>query len=83
MEIPLMSQFTNWDGRVFTIINITLSSSQEDIDKIKAKLDGKTFMNFEVHAAPVGGCWNVFVQTTYDAPKNEILGMLISVLATS
>lgn len=79
--MDLVTQFKNYDGRTFTTVNICLVSDRASAKPIREKLHGKTFMNFKVHVAPIGGSFNVFAQTTYDAPKDEILGMLLSVLA--
>ena len=50
-------------------------------EKLSNKLNGRTFMDFETIVAPIGGSCAVSVQTRYDATKDEILGMLIFLMA--
>lgn len=52
-------------------------------NRIKEKINGKTYMKFEVCDAPMPGGRFVSISTSYEAPKDEIVSMLLYVLATS
>ena len=60
---------------------ITRVTSQERADKLVELLDGKTYMNFRVGVCPAMGEFSVVVESDYEAPEEEIDGMLIHVLA--
>jgi len=51
-------------------------------DKLAARLNGKTFMDFEILVCPAGGEYAVSAQTTYDGTVDKILGMFIYLMAT-
>ena len=64
-----------------TIINIG-NTDKHRADIIKERLDGKTYMDFQVICAPYMGSYSISVQTMYDAPRDEIIGMLLYIVAT-
>ncbi len=67
------------DGTKLTTIELGNTISREE--KLKKALNGKTFMKFEVVAAPYGGGLTLRVESRYDGDKDEILGMLLGVMA--
>ena len=69
------------DGTKLTTIELGNTTSREYADRLKKALDGWTFMDFKFIAAPYGGGLTLTVQTTYEADKDEILGMLLGLMA--
>ncbi len=54
------------------------------VDRIKTKLEGKTYMNFVVEAGGIAGNNTVIISTECDeTTEEELAGMVIHVLATS
>jgi len=74
-----VEQIENYAGKLTTIDMGFMSKAQGD--KLASILNGKTYMNFEVIVAPAGGDCKVDVQSQYDAPADEILGMLLCEMA--
>jgi len=56
---------------------------RESAEVLRGKIDGKTYMKFELCAAPCGGSWNVWAQTDYDAPEAEILAFFLGFIASA
>jgi len=54
---------------------------KEKASIIKEKIHGKSYMNFQVICAPIGGEYHVSVETTYEANREEIQGFLMFVMA--
>ena len=52
-------------------------------EKIKEKLDGKTYMDFRILVCPAGGEYEIIAETNYNGTEDEILGMFMHLLATS
>lgn len=67
-----------------TLTQIELGTfSKDKAENIKEKIESKSgFMKFEVIVCPTGGQFNVIVQTTYKAKKDEILGQFMWLMAT-
>jgi hypothetical protein len=57
-----------------TVANV---STREDAKKFVEKIQGKSYMNFQVNLCPAYGNIDVVVESMYDAPYGEILDMLI------
>jgi hypothetical protein len=74
-----VEQIRNQHGTL-TTIGIG-NMSKERSAKLAQILGGKTYMNFEVIVAPMGGECAVSVQSRYEASQDEILGMLLYVMA--
>jgi len=66
----------------YTSIEIGMMSKEQG-EKIKEKLEGKTYMNFRILVCPSGGSFEVFAETNYDGKKDDILGAFIFLMATS
>jgi hypothetical protein len=49
---------------------------------VKAKIQGRTYMDFQVICAPIGGSICVSVETQHDSTPEEIQGMLMFTMAT-
>ena len=64
----------------YTIIEIG-NLDKKAADKLYEKINGKSYMNFEVIRAPCPGGFGVSVQSTYDAPRDQIIGMLFYCMA--
>lgn len=58
---------------VKTVGNVTNQASGQ---KFFDKINGQTYMNFQVKFAPVGGSFDVIVESNYNGSKKEISGML-------
>lgn len=69
------------DGVTLTTIEIGNTDKQR-ADIIKERLNGKTYMDFQVICAPYTGNYHVSVQTVYEATPDEIIGMLLFAIAT-
>ena len=69
------------DGIKFTTISLGRMCKERG-DKLAAKLNGKTFMNFEIIVAPAGGECAISAETTYDGTTDKILGMFLYLMAT-
>ena len=68
------------EGKITTIDlgNMT----REAGNKLAEKLNGQTYMNFEILVCPIGGSYAVMAQSFYDGTADEILGMFLFVMAT-
>lgn len=69
------------DGVTITTINIGNTDKQR-ADIIKERLNGKTYMDFQVICAPDMGSYHVSAQTVHNAPPDEIMGVLLFAVAT-
>jgi len=64
-----------------TIIRMAREGSRERAEQFKQMIWANgCYMDFEVLICPAGGEFEILVQSRYDAPKEEILGMLLSIL---
>lgn len=54
---------------------------KDKADKVFEKINNKTYMNFQVCRAPMPGGICVSISSEYDAPREEIIGMLLFVMA--
>ena len=63
-----------------TTITVANVSKPEAAQKFVDAINGKTYMNFQVKFAPIGGSFNVLVETAYDAPREEIADMLTGLM---
>ncbi len=52
-------------------------------ERIKENVQGKTYMDFGIIAAPSPGGRHVSVQTTYEGTKEDIMGMFVYLMAAS
>lgn len=68
------------DGRKVTSIQVG-RGSKEWGERIKAKLDGTSYMDFEIIVAPDCGEFAVTAQTWYDAEPDEIMDMFVYLMA--
>jgi hypothetical protein len=68
------------DGKLTTIDLGRMSKEQGD--RLAKKLNGQTFMDFQIQVAPDGGEWGITAQTSYNASADEILGMFLYVMAS-
>lgn len=50
-------------------------------EKLKCLLQGKTYMNFDVHVCPAYGEFEVWIHTNSDYTETELTQMVIAVLA--
>ncbi|MHC4296457.1 MAG: hypothetical protein ACYS7Y_04080 [Planctomycetota bacterium] len=62
------------------ITNVTSKESQTFI-KLKRVLQDKSYMKFQVSACPVGGSFDVMVETAYDTTDEELKDFLLYILA--
>ena len=76
-----INQIKTWDGVKLTTINIGRMSKGEG-DRLAQRLNGKTYMNFEVLVCPAGGECAISAQTMYDGSTEEIMGMFIFLIAS-
>lgn len=60
---------------------LTNSISRESAEKYVEKLDGRTYMNFHIAICPVGGSFDVWVESNTGVTHNELKEMVIEVLA--
>jgi len=64
------------------ITNLAGSPGSEPmLDKLKQALNGKTYMDFNVIACPVGGSFDVFVESAREDSEEELTGMVMMVMA--
>lgn len=72
-------------GKQVTLTTIEIGSmSKEKAENFKQKLEAKAgFMNFKVIIFPYAGEFQVSVETTYKASKDQILGQFVWLMATS
>lgn len=61
--------------------HLTTVYDKEAADKIKRVVHNQTYMNFQVEVCPYQGQLLVNVFSDYDAPKDEIIDMLLDLLA--
>ena len=66
-----------------TTIDLGNITTKEQAEKIKAVLNGKTYMNFRVEISRVAYGYPVLVSTDYEADEKEIMGFIIWHLAES
>jgi hypothetical protein len=59
---------------------ITQVFSEEQVKPFRDAIEGKSFMNFQVHLCPCGGGFMLTVESDYKASQKEITGMLISLM---
>ena len=73
-------QIETTEGKITTISlgNMTKEAGQV----LAAKLNGQTYMNFEILVCPNGGSWTILAQSFYDGTIDEILGMFLFLMAT-
>ena len=65
----------------YTNIEIgNMDKAQADI--VKEKINGKSYMDFRVICAPIGGSYRVSVETDYDGTPEEIQEMLFFIMAS-
>ncbi len=76
-----VEQIELYDGTKLTTISLG-SMMREQGNKLAAKFNGSTFMNFQITIAAAGGQCEISAQTNYDAEKDEILGMFLFVMAS-
>ena len=68
---------------VYTIIEIG-NMDFTQANKFHEKINGMSYMKFEViRAIQPGKSYGVSVQSTYDAPRDQILSMLLWCMANS
>ena len=73
---------TDEKPKTFTRIDLgTMSDTQAQ--KIKARIEAMSYNKFEILISPVGGCVQVWAETSYKGSKDSILGSLLSIMATS
>lgn len=65
-----------------TIIDVGNMQNAADAERFKEKVQGQTYMNFDVVAAPMMGNFHMSVQTTYDGTEDEIMGMFVYLIAS-
>jgi len=61
-------------------VEMARTSSKQAIENFTNRFQGRTYMNLQVTAAPVGGEWIVSISTTYDATRNELQGMINEIM---
>ena len=76
----IINQVNIWNDIKLTTINIGRMSKREG-DRLAQRLNGKTYMNFEILVCPAGGECAVSAQTTYDDNMDAIMGMFIFLMA--
>ena len=62
-----------------TNLPMNKTQAEEKVAKLKAKLEGKTFMNLRFCCYPIGGSFNVAVRGDAET-KEELSEMVISLL---
>jgi len=68
------------EGKITTI---SLGNMPKELGQnLVEKLNGQTYMNFEILVCPIGGSYAVMAQSFYDGTVDEILGMFLFVMAT-
>ena len=75
-----IKQKETWDNVKITLIDIGRMSKEEG-DRLAQRLNGKTYMNFEILVCPAGGECAISAQTMYDGSMEEIMGMFIFLMA--
>ncbi len=70
----------------YTSLDIMRTHDSESAEKLRAVLQGQTYMNLDVCCAPDGGELQVSVSTTHEFEadedgERELQGMVLSVLA--
>lgn len=55
---------------------------KEKASIIKEKINGKSYMNFQVICAPIGWEYHVSIETSYEDDPASIHGFLMYVMAT-
>ena len=76
-----ITQTKTQEGK-YTSIEIGMMSKEQG-EQIKAKLEGKTYMNFRILVCPAGGSFEVFAETNYDGKKDDIIAVFVFLMATS
>ena len=59
-----------------TLIEITSVVTKDQAAKFVEAIEGESYMKFHVLLCPVGRCFTVAVETTYDDTLEKIQGML-------
>lgn len=72
---------TTTDNTKITTIDLG-NMQQEQGEKLAKRLNGKTYMDFQISIAPGGGSCAITAQTFYDDDKDEILGMFLFLMAS-
>lgn len=62
-------------------VTITNTTNTERAEKIKEIFQGKTYMNFNVGICPVGGSFDVIVETQYETTQEEFTAFVIDFMA--
>jgi len=65
-----------------TSVTLLTVGKPEEAAGLRWALDGQTYMKFRITVCPVGGMFNVNVETEYEAGQEEIKDFLLFVLAT-
>ena len=63
-------------------IGNTSSKDSIEADKIFRALEGKTYMNFHVGFAPIGGSFDIWVESKYDCSESEFKDFVLFYLTT-
>ena len=63
------------------MIKITNTSTEPSCPKLIAALEGKTYMDLHVIFCPVGGSFDVCVETQYDTTEDDLKDMVLGILS--
>ena len=69
------------DGTKLTRIDLGRMSRKSG-ETLAAKFNGSAFMDFQIIVAPAGGECVISIQTDYNGKKDDILGMVLFILAS-
>lgn len=64
-----------------TVVNVMNVTDRKHAEPIRRALEGQTYMDFRVTVCPVGGSFNVNVETDYQAPECDIRDFIMGLLA--
>lgn len=64
-----------------TVVNVMNVTDRKYAEPIRRVLEGQTYMDFRVTVCPVGGSFNVNVETDYKADESEIRAFIMGLLA--
>ena len=53
--------------------------TDKDIERIREKMEGKTFMNFHISSSNFCGNHTLIIETDYNAPEAEIKNFFLAV----
>ena len=76
-----VKQTTTLDNTKITTIDLGYMMREQG-KKLAAKLNGKTYMDFEIIVAPAGGECAITAQSYYNGEADEILGMFLFLMAS-